>query len=311
MNFTLYKKRDFSACISDTISFFKTFGSSYFKNYITINGGFLIVLIAIMYFVSKVYFKLLFSNSGNLQQSFIFDYFNENKTLLLGIFVLLISAIIAITIITVSYPIVYLKLLTQNNNDNFSTSDIIEIIKQNAVRLLLFFLGLGFIVMPLLLIPFFILGLLCVIIIGFPLLLIFLVAVLSWIHLSLFDFVTEQTSFFTALKNGYKLLKQRFWNNIGVTLVVFLIFYVIQISITTIPYFLGLSSSLLTSNPAQIMNSETGYVISFIYIVSTVLSALFGNVFIINQGIIYYSLKDETGNHSMENEINQIGLDNE
>ena len=49
--FQLYKKRDFNELVSDTFDFFKIHGKNYFKNYFIINGGFLLILVVLLYFV--------------------------------------------------------------------------------------------------------------------------------------------------------------------------------------------------------------------------------------------------------------------
>jgi hypothetical protein len=51
--FQLYKKRDFSAYIGDTMQFLKQQGKDYFRNYLVINGALLLVVCVIYYFLFK------------------------------------------------------------------------------------------------------------------------------------------------------------------------------------------------------------------------------------------------------------------
>ena len=57
-DFQLYKKRDFSALMNDTMDFFKQCWKNYFRNYVVINGS-LILLMCVLYFLV---FKDMFKN---------------------------------------------------------------------------------------------------------------------------------------------------------------------------------------------------------------------------------------------------------
>ncbi len=47
--------------------------------------------------------------------------------------------------------------------------------------------------------------------------------------------------------------------------------------------------------------------IAFIMVLSVLLSYFFNNFLIVNQGLIYYSLRETNENHSAEIQINNIG----
>lgn len=55
-----YKKRDFGALVSDTLNFFKLYGKNYFKNYLTLNGGIIILLVVVIVIGFGDFFKQAF-----------------------------------------------------------------------------------------------------------------------------------------------------------------------------------------------------------------------------------------------------------
>lgn len=313
--FVLFKKRDFSSYISDTFSFFKIFGKHFFKNYFIINGGFLLILCVLLYFMIKVYFEVIFSASGAPQGSYFLQYFNDNFALFIGSLSIFGILIIVLSLLNIAYPIVYLELVSKKNNSDFTTADIISLLKQNTGKLLKFFFGSIFVIMPILAIVFGLLIVLCFILIGFPMFLIALPACMSWVHLSLYTYLTEETSFIQALQEGFALVKQQFWAIVGTTFVIYMLIQVIQSFLTMIPYFIGIaafiSSGAAENGFSQESASTTGILVSVFFVFAILLSYFFNNLVIVNQGIIYYSLREENENLTTISEIDLIGLDNE
>ena len=83
--------------------------------------------------------------------------------------------------------------------------------------------------------------------------------------------------------------------------------------IVMIPYFIGLIS--IFSNP-EAMQQNPDNAISFvmilmlaIIIISIILNYTLQNIILINQGIIFYSCKEESENISIKNSIDLIGTD--
>ncbi|HQE34026.1 MAG TPA: hypothetical protein PLQ70_05100, partial [Flavobacterium alvei] len=149
--FELYKKRDLSANFSDTTAFFKTFGKHYFKNYFIINGIFLMILVVLIYFISKVYMELIFSGITNMQNNpnYLMAYFNNNMALIVGGFVITFLLIVILSMLNISYPVIYMGLLEKNNSTNFQIQEIISGLKSNIGKMIIFLLGSIFIIMPL------------------------------------------------------------------------------------------------------------------------------------------------------------------
>lgn len=314
--FELYKKRDLSANFSDTTAFFKSFGKHYFKNYFVINGIFLMVLVVLIYFISKIYMEVLFSGITNRQNNpnYLMAYFNNNIPFIMGGFLFTFLLIVILSMLNISFPVVYLKLFEKNNSNNFSTQEIINSLKANIGKMIVFFLGCLFIIMPLAIIIFGLLVLLCFILIGFPLLFIVGPAFISWITLSYYEYILKDVGFFTALSNGFALVKQQFWNTVGTTFLMFLLVQTIQGFLTLIPYLLGVVGMFVSPNTSG-WNAQTdkystiGVLFAVIMVFSILLNYVFNNLIIINQGLIYYGLQEEKENNSTKSQIDLIGTD--
>ncbi len=314
--FQLYKKRNFSDFISDTITFFKIYGKHFFKNYLLINGGFLLVLCFLMYFIFKVYFEVVFSSIGTTNSDYFSQYFNSNSILFIGTLILFFLLIIIISMLNFAYPVLYLQFISKNPEANFTIKDITTALTKNTGRLLVFILGLVFIIFPLLMLLFTLLFLMIFIIIGLPLLLIAMPAVLAWINLSFYDYLTEKTGFFRAFKNGFLLLKQQFWTIVGTTFVMLMLIQIVQGIITMVPYFIGIiyffsSGQTNMSDPESEGLATMGIFAAVIMILAVLLSYFFNNLVLINQGLIYYSLREENESTSLISNIDLIGADNE
>ena len=316
--FDLYKKRDFSAYFSDTITFFKSFGKHYFKNYFTINGIFLMILVVLIYFITKIYMETLFSLSSNPNPNFnhFSNYFNNNMVLIIGTILFFVLLTLFLSLLNITYPIVYIQLVEKNGGNNFGITEIIIGIKENIGRLMVFFIGTLFVITPILLIFGGILILLCFVIIGIPLFLLFIPSVMSWISLSYFEYLTKKVSFFNSLKNGIKLLKQDFWTTIGTTFLMSMLIQIIQGFITMIPYIIGViwifvSAKNLDTNSQNDSMSAMSILMAVIMVFSVLLSYIFNNFLLINQGLIFYSLCEENENKSSKSQIDLIGIQSE
>jgi hypothetical protein len=315
--FELYKKRDLSANFSDTTAFFKTFGKHYFKNYLVINGIFLMVLVVLIYFISKVYMEVLFSGISNAQNNpnYLMDYFNNNMALIAGGFLITFLLIVILSMLNISFPVIYLRLVEKTNSDNFSTQEIINGLKSNIGKMIVFFLGSLFIIMPLAIIVFGLLFLLCFILIGIPLIIIVGSAFMSWITLSYYEYILKDVGYFKAVTNGFSMVKQQFWTIVGTTFLMMMLAQIIQGLITMIPYVLSMIWMLVSSENMQTTTSRNdtfstlGILFAVIMVFSVLLSYIFNNFILVNQGLIYYGLQEEKENNSTKSQIDLIGTD--
>jgi hypothetical protein len=315
--FELYKKRDLSANFSDTTTFFKSFGKHYFKNYLVINGIFLMVLVVLIYFISKVYMELLFSGISNSQNNpnYLMAYFNNNISLIIGSFAITFLLIVILSMLNISFPVIYLRLLEKTNSDNFSIQEIMNGLKANIGKMIVFFLGSIFIILPIAIIIFGLLFLLCFILIGIPLLFIAGPAFISWITLSYYEYILKDVGYFKSLANGFGLVKQQFWTTVGTTFLMLMLVQIIQGFITMIPYVISMIWMFVSTKNLQESGSQTdtfstmGILLAVIMVFSVLLSYIFNNFILVNQGLIYYGLQEEKENNSTKSQIDLIGTD--
>lgn len=126
-----YKKRDFGALVSDTLNFFKLYGKNYFKNYLTLNGGIIILLVVVIVIGFGDFFKQAFGSNINGEAYLFQDYFQQNQGLLIGASVLSIILIILLSLISYSFPVLYMKRLAETGNSKVTMNEMIEDIKKS------------------------------------------------------------------------------------------------------------------------------------------------------------------------------------
>ncbi len=315
--FPLYKKRNFSDYISDTFMFFRHKGKHFFKLYFTINGGLLLVASTLIYFIFKVYFEFMFSSfsTGTVQQSNSMESLIEgNSATIITLAILGFFLLLFISLLQFAFPVIYLDLLDKTQGENFGVSAIFRNLKKNAFKLIKFIIGSIFILFPILAIIMTLNILLCIIIIGIPLLLITIPAMLAWVHLVFFHYITGEERFVTAISTAFYNLKQQFWQIVLSTLVVMIIIQIVLTIFTMIPYIFGVAS--IYTNPQGITNQEESFSIltimmTSIMIISFIANYILNNLILINQGLIYYSLKEHNENISSNNSIDLIGTESE
>jgi len=309
--FQLFKKRNFSELVGDTFTFFKMHGKHYFRNYFIINGGFLLILLILVYFILKVFFEGLFANLnggfGGTNNNFE-HYLSNNLELAITLGILTALTAIFLSILSYAYPVAYMKLL--ETKTNFSTNEIIAVIKSKIGKIVIFFIASLFILIPIMLITVVLCFVLIFLLIGIPLLFIVIPALMCWFSLSFYDYISTDKGYFEALGNGFSLLKQKFWPVVGSTAVMHLIMQIVVGFVSMIPYLIGVFS-MFTSFENQAYQPEQ---LSFLMIMlgvtmvlSLLLNFIFQNFILVNQGIIYYSLREENENNTPKSEIDLIG----
>ncbi len=316
--FQLFKKRNFSEFVSDTFTFFKMYGKHYYRNYFIINGGFLLLLLVIMFFLGKVYFEGIFSNFGvqNFDGSSPIDTFlNDNLPMIIGLGILMIIAAIFLSILSYAYPVAYLKLLEKK--EYAETSEIIDVIKSKIGKIIVFFIASIFIMIPLMVIIMMLSFALVFIIIGIPLLFIVIPALMCWFAFAFYDYISTEKGYFDALGSGFNLLRQKFWPSVGSTAVMYMIMQIVIGIVSMIPYIFGMVSmftSLESQNGGQMQPENMSFfmiMMGLAMLLSLLLNFIFQNFLLINQGIMYYSIREENENNTPKSEIDLIGTASE
>lgn len=312
----LFKIRSFGDYFSDTIDFFKSNGKHFFKNYFIINGGFMIVLIAMIYFVVKFYMEAITSNkteSYNHDLNSFDTIFQQNMPLFVGFIVFFFIVIVSLSILNFAFPIVHLKLYQKNNGLDFDTNQIVTELKNNFTKIVVFSIGIIFVYVPIFAIIITICVLLCFVLIGIPILLVAFPLLYSWISIAFYEYLSNNASFFEAFSAGFLAIKNDIWAIAGGTLVMIMIVQVLQTVVTLIPYIIGIIYYFMSVKDFDTTTAQGLNFLSIIIVIVFALSTISGysanNLLIVTQGMMYYSSREKLENHSSKDLINEIGSD--
>ena len=314
-----YQKRDFGAFISDTFAFFKEHGKNYFKNYLLINGILLILMVVIFVFGYRELFSQMMGSNTSGQNYYFEAYFQENSAMLILISTIVFILFLAVTMVSYSYPILYLKRLSETGNKNIKADDILSDLKNNIGRFLILFLGLFFIVTPLAMIVFGLTVVLMFILIGFFLLILLGPALMNVVNFLMFDYFNTKKGFFESLsyavraqfsyKNGRE--KSPFWKYWGSTIVMYFIIQTITSIFTMIPMMFIFGGMMTIPQTGELQQNpfegSMGIFIYILYGVSLVFSFLMINVIFVNSGLQYYDSRTDLHRNVDLSEIDTIG----
>ncbi len=302
--FQLYKKRDFSAYIGDTIQFFKQFWKNYFQNYAVINGVLLLVFVSLYFLL----FKDLFSNMYDPNAIKTWMTYNNSGSFMLSIIVLMIIAIV-FSVFTTAFPMVYFNLLNTTGRDAFTASEMLNGIKAYAGRMILFGIISFFVMIPIVFI-FFAFGVaLSFLIIGIPILFLGLPTVLIWSMQSLYVYLEEETGYFQALSKGWKITFQKYWHLVGSTIAVYFCITILSSVFSMVPAFM-MMGSIITSGGTPKPPTMTPLMMAF-YLVGLIVTFICYNFIYVQQGLIYYSAQENTEHYQAYSDIDNIGKDEE
>ena len=197
--FEFYKKRDFSALISDSFIFFKIYGKNYFKNYFMINGLLLILMVILAVVGYRELFSQIFGSNMEGQNRYFEEYFEQNVGTLILTTSLIFILFLATAIINYCFPVLYIKRASETGNTNIKADEILSDLKANAGKIRVLFLGLLFIISPLILIVFGISILLVFLLIGLVLILLLAPITINVINFLIYDYLHTERGFFGSL----------------------------------------------------------------------------------------------------------------
>ena len=300
--FQLYKKRDFSAIINDTMQFFKQTWKNYFRNFVIINGALLLLMCVLYFLVFKDMFKNMY-NPGIHAVSWLSG--SSNPVLSGGGMLLFFLVTIALSVFTMAFPMVYLKLIKTQGEESFTSSEIFNGIKSYAGRIILFGLISFFIMIPIAIIVFVIGVALSFLLIGIPILFLALPTFMVWITQALYVYLEEDESYFTALGRGWKITFEKYLHVVGSTIIVFLFVMFVGSIFSMIPVIMMLSSVFTSGgHPEAMVMTPT---MTVFYILGMIFSYIANNVIYIQQGLVYYSSQENSVNHLAFSDIENIG----
>lgn len=305
--FHLYKNRNFSTLFSDTFTFVKVHGKNYFGNYLAVNGGPLLLLVILAFIVMRYFFTGVFGGLNSPQsQVLISNYFSSNNDYFIGLGIIFVLLAMIISLLNVSFPIVYLNIVSQGGTP--TPKLIFNGIRARAGRVLLFALASLITFIPITFLVGGVTVLLFITIIGIPVAFCIWAALACWIALSLYDNVSAERNFFTALANGFHMLFKNFWAHMGVTAIFLIISFVLQMAANLIS---SLISMLMLYITGEGVTNGMEILTICMFILSTMVGYFFGTIIMLGQGMIYYSCKEGDEKKTIHSDIDLIGTDSE
>ena len=311
----LYKSRDFSSFFTDTFEFIKQNGTHFFKQFIIINGIFVLILVAISYIFSSLFLNnyLEAITSGNAASKFE-EVMNGNEGLFIGLIISLIIGSLIFGIISYAFTPIYFKLLEKNEDTNFNTSDIVSMYKANISKLLLF-VALGILIgIPLALVFGIAAVIVSITIIGILLLPLLVALFTSIYNMTLLEYLDQKRSFFDCFSYSWSLIFSKFWPAVGCMGIFYVMSYVVQVALSLIQSIFNITSQLTIPNADAVTEDSSLFLIIvtlIFFIITFFVGILLNTILQINQSIVYYGLKEDKEQINTKSDIDLIGANNE
>ncbi|PTX62037.1 hypothetical protein C8N46_103135 [Kordia periserrulae] len=310
----LYKSRDFALFFKDTFAFIKMHGKHFFKNYLLVNGLFLLVLIVMSFilYMEVAELQALGLLDERNQREFI-RYLGDNSNIYVpyGILYILISAFVGI--LNYAYIPLYFKLYEKHKGANFTNKEISKELFANFGRLIKFLLVTILISIPLMIAAAIVMGIMAITFIGIPFI-VFVVGLISlFYHSALMEYMKyDDKSVFDCYGYSLQLCFQQFFPSIGAVgifiLMIIIFQYVYSFLQGIVLYFLGVP---FIENPmflSDLDKTSLVFIIAFalqtgMYLFNFLTSATLQ----IHQAVVYYSLKEDRENIHTQDTIDDIG----
>ena len=233
-----------------------------------------------------------------------------------GVFILLILVFIIVAllaaVISYSFVPIYLKLYIQREGQNFNATDIINTYKANIGKLFIFLICGILVAIPLMLGVGILLFVLAITLIGILAMPMVIGAVSLLYQGTLMEYLDEKRGVWDSFGYSWKMMSSKFWAAIGCVGLFYLMSYIAQNVIALIPYVFGmvnLFTELETNTaPEPLAIQKTMTVMMLAIFMLTFLVSSFLNIIVqLNQGVVYYSLKEDNENVNTKSDIDLIG----
>ena len=310
--FQLYKSRDFGLYFQDTFDFLKIHGKHFFKNYIRVNGIFLLILI-VMSIVFAADSNDVFADEYIQIDNFgsLTNYFTNKTAIAIALSMLYSILIFFITVLTYAYVPIYFKLYERHKGENFESKQILEELSANISKLIIFVFATILISIPTFIFAYILAFLMAITIIGIILVPFLMGLLFFFYHTAFIEYIkSDNKGVFECFNYGFNSCFQKFFSVAGATGIFLLIIMIFQFVLGYLQI-LFIESFYLVGNPYDF--SELGqwsfsYIILLILqIVTFIVAAILTTAFQTNLSIIYYGLKEENENINTQSTIDQIG----
>jgi hypothetical protein len=129
--------------------------------------------------------------------------------------------------------------------------------------------------------------------------------------MTLMEYIEKKRGIWDSFGYAWTLMISKFWPAVGSVGLFFLMSYVIQGVFSMIPYVFGMASLFTTiesgNNTPETVSSTVTIMMLAVFFLSFFAGALLGVIVQLNQGIVFYSLKEDNENTNTKSVIDQIG----
>ena len=298
----LKRQRDVGEMITTYFEFFKQNFKPFLNIFISYNGFFILGFLGVSYL-------LVTGFVGTFVNTPVYGISTDNSSYqfyfiggVIGFLILFIITAILNYSLAASYMIQYEK----NNGEPVEKRKVWELVKQNLGKIILFIILMIFM--------YFVVMIIGVVISFIPFLgtlayYLLILAYTSWIGLSFMAMINDNKEVTDAFGEGWKLLKKYFWKSVLSNLVIGMLLGILMMVVLMIPGILiGIYAFHSLDMGVDLANSAVANV------VWTLALSLVLMLYTLNQsmiqfvnGIIYYSLHEETYNEATRERIDNIG----
>lgn len=298
----LRQRLDVGDLVTVYFDFLKQNLKSFTNIFISYNGIFILSFLGISYLLVTGFIGLIGSSTGMVSNSS-----EINSALYLG-FGIFIYLIIFIIVASLNYSISssYLSLYVSKESTEIDKKSVWKKVKMNLSNIIVFILLLIVIY-----VAYFIISVILAIIpiIGSIAQYILNFAMTSWFGVSFMVMLHEKQNVTNSFSEGWNLVFKNFWKCVGVNLIVSLLIVILLFLMLSIPGILvGFYTFHAVENDVDLMTSPVAKIIWIVtlwifLIIMTYSQAL--TQFI--NGILYFSLHEQTYNEFTRSKIEQIG----
>ncbi|OIQ29707.1 MAG: hypothetical protein BM564_05740 [Bacteroidetes bacterium MedPE-SWsnd-G2] len=301
----LYKSRNFSELFQDTFEFIKLNGRHLFKHFFILTGVFILILAAFGYLLTKFVLPDLFPsflNTMEMELTQANDYDSIIPAIILGFATFgIVSALVIY-----SYIPIYLNLYSKKMDTNFTSKELVDMYKSVIGKLFIFLfcsILVGFPVVVASGITGVILTITLIGILGLP----FLAGMVALFYqMTLMEYLEGKQGIWDSFGYSWSLLFSKFWPSIGSIGLFYVMFYILQFAINMIPNLVDMAN--IYGDTSTENYGIIALVVAVVFMVfSFIVNACMQLVVQLNQGIIFYSLKETKENINSKSVIDQIG----
>ena len=129
---------------------------------------------------------------------------------------------------------------------------------------------------------------------------------------SLMEYFENKKGIWESFGYAWRLIRSKFWHAVGCVGIFYLMSYVVQNVVSMIPYLFFIADMVAeiqpngSPNPEELGKSMTVLMIA-IFLLTFLVSSILNVIVQINQGVVFYSLKEDNENINTKSDIDLIG----